>query len=324
MMDWLAPDKINALAADPERCMPVNMQVTVDPRSPWVPEAFTQLYYTPLYKGLHYEHRLRYNQLFALRINEYIMMLEGDLIDRLLIPLMRHPEIRDDPALVKAMQTMMDEEKRHYANFAALNRAARPDLYPEGQDRLFSQLPTWTKGMFVVSGLLVSKLAFSMWYVMALEESSMALARAMQKSRDTETLGEIDPGFAEVHIQHMKDEARHIHVDGILINLTIGRQSARRRRLNAWVFEKMLWGVVTPTRGGSGAKVIRQLVREMPELQDREEEMLRALMGLKSDRAFQESLFSRQLMPFSFDTFDGTEELDGLGKTMLGYDRRER
>ncbi len=323
-MEWLPPEKINALAADPDRCMPANMQAEVDPRAPWVPEPFTQLYHTPLYDSLHFEHRLRYNQLFALRINEYIMRLEGDLVDRLLVPLMRHPEVRDDPALIEAMLAMLDEEKRHYANFAALNRTARPDLYPPGQDRLFSDLPAWTKAMFVVSGLLVSKLAFSMWYVMALEESSMALSRAMQGNRETETLGPLDPGFAEVHIQHMKDEARHIHVDGILIDLTIGKQSKTRRRLNAWVFEKMLHGVVTPTRSGSGAKVIRQLVREMPELQDREPEMLSALVDLKSNRAFQESLFSRKLMPFSFDTFDGTEELDGLGRTMVGYDRRAR
>ncbi|MEZ5768447.1 MAG: diiron oxygenase [Paracoccaceae bacterium] len=323
-MNWLAPEKINALAGDPARQMPADMQVTVDPRAPWVPEQFTQLYYTPLYQGLHYEHRLRYNQLFALRVNEYIMMLEGDLIDRLLIPLMRHPEIRGNAALVEAMQTMLDEEKRHHANFAALNRSARPDLYPPGQDRLFSELPAWTRAMFAVSGLLVSKLAFSMWYVMALEESAMALARAMQGHPETETLGRIDAGFAEVHIQHMKDEARHIHIDGILIDLAIGRQSPRRRRLNAWVFEKMLHGVVTPTRGGSGARVIRQLVREMPELQDREDEMLRVLIGLRTNRAFQESLFSRKLMPFSFDMFDGTEELAGLGKTMWGYDRRGR
>ena len=49
-----------------------------------------------------------------------------------------------------------------------------------------------------------------------------------------------------------------------------------------------------------------------------------ALIGLKSNRAFQESLFSRKLMPFSFGTFDATEELDGLGRTMVGYDRRAR
>ena len=35
---------------------------------------------------------------------------------------------------------------------------------------------------------------------------------------------------------------------------------------NAWLFKQMLEGVVRPTRSGSGAKVVRQLVRELPEL----------------------------------------------------------
>ena len=323
-MAWLSPEKINALAADPARCMPAEIEVEVDQRRPWIPEHHTQLYFTPLYKTLHYEHRLRYNQLFACRTNEYIMMLEADLIDRLLIPLLRHPKVRDKPALIEAMQTMMAEEKLHYANFANLNRRCRPDLYPPGEDRLFSQLPGWTRAMFVVSGLLVSRLAFSLWYVMAIEESSTALAREMQTNPETDTLGPLDRGFAEVHIQHMKDEARHLHIDGILIDLCIGQQSAFRRRLNAAVFTRMLYGVVTPTRGGSGAKVIRQLVREMPELQDREDEMLRALVDLKSNRAFQESLFNRKIMPISFNTFDRTDEFEGLGKMMVGYDRRAR
>ena len=323
-MAWLDLEKINTLASDPARCMPSDMVVEVDLRRPWVPERDTQLYFTPLYESLHFEHRLRYNQLFACRINEFIMMLEADLIDRLLIPLLRHPKVRGNSALVEAMQTMMAEEKLHYANFAALNRACRPDLYPPGEDRLFSQLSGSTKAMFVVSGLLVSRLAFSLWYVMALEESSTALARSLQADAETETLGPLDRGFAEVHIQHMKDEARHLHIDRILIDLCIGQQSATRRKLNAAVFKKMLGGVVAPKRNGSGARVIRQLVREMPELQDREEEMLCAIENLKTSQAYQESLFNRKIMPLSFGMFDRTNELENLGSAMMGYDRRKQ
>ena len=66
----------------------------IDSRKPFVPEEYTQLYYTPVYHGLHREHRLRYNQLFGVRINEYIMMLEADLVERLLSPLRRHPDDR--------------------------------------------------------------------------------------------------------------------------------------------------------------------------------------------------------------------------------------
>src|SRR5690348_9088432 len=85
MKSWLSPTQINRLAADPVHCTRTDLPLAVDSRRPFVPEEYTQLYFTPLYPALHFEHRLRYNQLFALRINEYVMMLEADLVERLLI-----------------------------------------------------------------------------------------------------------------------------------------------------------------------------------------------------------------------------------------------
>ncbi|MGD0722675.1 MAG: hypothetical protein ABR970_16700 [Roseiarcus sp.] len=60
----------------------------------------------------------------------------------------------------------------------------------------------------------------------------------------------------------------------------------------------------------------------MPELQSREEEMIRAVLALRDDEAFQRSLFNRRIMPMTFQIFDGAEELADLGKHMAGYDRR--
>lgn len=322
MKTWLTPETINRLAADSAHRMNADPAPAVDGRKPFVHEHDTQLYYTPVYASLHFEHRLRYNQLFGLRINEYIMMLEADVVDRLLVPLKTHPRVRENPGMVEALGTMVAEEKRHHAAFAALNRAARPDLYPPGRDRLFSRLPLASRAMFALAELMASRLAFSLWYVMALEESSMALARGLLRNGETETLGPIDPAFASVHVEHMKDEARHVHIDGLLIDLCIGAQSERRRRINAKLFRAMLGGITTPTRGGSGVKVIRQLVRDMPELGDREAEMIRAVLALKHDRAFQRSLFNRAIMPMTFGVFDRTAELASLGESMVGYDRK--
>jgi hypothetical protein len=287
-----------------------------------VPEHHTQLYFTPLYASLHFEHRLRYNQLFGLRINEYVMMLEADLVERLLTPLLGHVRVRGEPDLQIAIHTMIEEERRHCATFARLNRAARPDLYPPGEDRLFSVLPLWTRALFWGAGKVASRLAFALWYLMAMEESSMALARDMQRKPETETLGSLDTGFMSVHLDHMKDEARHLHIDGILIDLCIGDTSPRRRALNARLFRMLLPAITTPTRNGSGIKVIRRLVREMPELQDREAEMIRAVLALRDNAAFQESLFNRSIMPMTFRAFDTTAELADLGKSMVGYERR--
>ena len=322
MKPWLTPDHINRLAADPGQCMQASLLPAVDASLPFVPEDYTQLYFTPLYAALHREHRLRYNQLFALRINEYIMMLEADLVERLLTPLRRLPKVASDAALLTAIDTMIAEERRHYGAFAALNRACRPDIYTPNKDRHFSRLPLWTKAMFWGAGMLASRLAFSLWYLMAMEESSMALARDMTRRPRTETLGRLDPAFASVHLEHMKDEARHLHIDGILIDLVVTPASAARRRLNARLFRAMLTGVTRPTRGGSGVKVIRQLVRDMPELGWMEKDMIDAVLTLKGNVKFQESLFNRTIMPMTFGVFDKTEELQGLGARMAGYDRR--
>lgn len=321
MKRWLAAEHINRLSANPAHCTRTSLPLDIDLRRPFVPESYTQLYYTPIYATLNTEQRLRYNQLFGLRINEYIMMLEADLVERLLTPLLRLPQIAADAAFAQAMTTMIAEEKKHFAAFAALNRACRPDLYPLGKDRLFSRLPAWTQAMFWMVGALAGRYAFALWYLMAMEESSMAMAREMIRHPETETLGALDPAFVSVHREHMKDEARHLHIDGRMIEQCMG-SAGKAKRVNAWLFQAMLRGITRPTRSGSGVMVIHQLVREMPELSSRKEEMIQAILALEKNRAFQESLFNRQMMPVTFQVFDHTPELANLGERMLGYDRR--
>src|SRR6185436_10258369 len=99
-MRHLTADEINRIAAEPAHQSRMELSAPIDLARPFVPEEYTQLYYTPLYATLSAAQRLRYNQLFALRINEYIMMLEADLIERLLPALARRPVVRDDAALM--------------------------------------------------------------------------------------------------------------------------------------------------------------------------------------------------------------------------------
>lgn len=317
---WLDPADIERLAADPARCMQMPQIAPIDLRKPLVPEQYTQLYYTPIYQGLHYEHRLRYNQLFGVRINEYIMMLEADLVERLLAPLRHHRNVAGNAALVRCIDIMIEEERQHYRCFAALNRACFPQLY-ENSERYFSDLPWTTRALFAAVGLVAGRLTFALWYLMAMEESSTALARDLTRNRST-ALGEIEPAFAAIHGEHLKDELRHLQVDGIVIDLCAARSGRTTRLLNAALFKSMLGAITRPTRAGSGIKVIRELVRQMPELAWREEQMIAEVLSLRSDTAFQASLFNRQAMPLTFGVFDGSAELGNLGNAMVGYDRR--
>jgi hypothetical protein len=321
MTRWLDPEAIERLAANPARRMQMRPLDAIDLGKPFVPEEYTQLYYTPIYHSLHRGHRLRYNQLFGVRINEYIMMLEADLVERLLVPLRRRHEVAREPALLRCIDTMIEEEKHHFQCFAALNRACFPALYAD-RDRYFSELPLLPRALFATVGWLTGRLAFALWYLMAMEESSTALARELARNPMTETLGELEPAFVALHREHMKDELRHLQVDGILAELCLARAGRATRALNATLFKTMLGVVTRPTRAGSGVKVIRELTRQMPELSSRQEEMIRAVLALRHDDAFQRSLFNRTAMPLTFGVFDASPELATLAKRMVGYDRR--
>lgn len=50
----------------------------------------------------------------------------------------------------------------------------------------------------------------------------MTLARDMARRPETETLGLLDPAFVSVHREHMKDEARQLHIDARMIESCIG------------------------------------------------------------------------------------------------------
>lgn len=191
-----------------------------------------------------------------------------------------------------------------------------------GRERFFSDLPWSTRALFGAVGLLSGRLAFALWYLMAMEESSTALAREMAKSPVTESLGPLEPSFAAVHREHMRDEVRHLQIDGWLVELCLERAGGTARAWNARLFKSLLGGVTRPTRAGSGVKVVRQLVREMPELGWHERDMIAAVLALRHDRAFQTSLFNRADLPLTFGVFDRAHELSDLGATMLGYDRR--
>ena len=318
---WPDCGRILELAADPARRTRRLSIGKLDFSRPFIPEEFTQLYHSPVYRTLTREQRLRYNQLFAVRTNEYIMMLESDLVDHFLVPLRRNRAVRADAALRACLDTMIAEEREHYQGFLALNRLCLPQVFRDGRERYFSRLSGGYKLLLWLLRAGARRLAYPMWYIMALEESSIGLARAMKKNPRTPTLGPLEPSFMAVHLEHMKDETRHLHTDRRLISACIGGAAPFWRRLDAALFKLMIREFTVIRRNGSGARVIRHLVGEMPELAPREEELLSALADLKHDEAYQRSLFSRPLMPLTFGVFDETEELAGLERILAGYDR---
>ena len=314
-------DLLRAATLAANRSQPVVIE-RMDFSRPFLPEEYTQLFYTPVYRRLSDDQRLRYNQLSGVRTNEFIMTLERDLLERMLMPLRKHPRVVADPDLLACLEIMIEEERRHYAGFAALNRHCLPSVFAEGRDRYFTALSRGQEAQFRLLGLVARALPFPLYPLMALEESSMTMARAMIHHPATLTLGDLEPQFVAVHREHMKDEGRHVAIQERLITECLTRTGRFSRWANARLFKAMLGGLMSVGRTGSGAKVIRHLVSERPELAPREEEMVSALTTLRDNPEYQRSLFNRAAMPHAFGVFDQTPEFEDLSTYMLGYDRR--
>jgi P-aminobenzoate N-oxygenase AurF len=318
-MRLLEPAQIKAQSDDPARCTRAVTVGPIDWSRPFIHEAHTQLYYTPSYGALSAAQRLRYNQLFGVRVNEQFMTLERDLTNRVLVRVLRHPGVAADPVLGECLTRMVSEEERHYAMFRDLNLRCLPDVYAK-TDRYFLRFGRLDRALFAAATGLARRLPWLLWLVIAMEEYSIALSRSFIRRRETESLGPLEENFVRIHAEHVKDETRHVQLDVHVIEACHARSSRVGRALDAALLKTFLRDILVPKR--SGLAVVRRWVAQDPALRDREHEFVAAVRGLAHDDAYQRSLFSREIMPRTFALFDTRPELADLGRVLRGYSPR--
>jgi len=314
-------ERIERIAADPARCTAPVPPAAPDLARPFMPEDQTQLYYTPAYARLGATHRLRYTQLFAMRVNEYIMLLEREFVEPVLQGLRTSAAVAAQPLLRRTLEGMLAEESRHYQVFAALNRRCAPAHYRQS-DWYFMRLRPIERAALQIMQAGARWLPFALWIIVAMEESSIGLATAMVRGASGGPLGPLDAHFVAVHREHAKDEARHIHIDVHLIRACLASAPAPWRALNARLFMALMRDMTAPKANGTGARVVRQLVCEFPELAPLQNEMITGLVALRDDATFQHSVFNRRLTPLAFALYDQEPALAELGRILKSYERR--
>lgn len=318
-MSVLSLERVAAIRADPERRTRLLEACGVDKSRPFLPEDQTQLYHTPAYRLLDREQRIRYNQLFALRVNEYIMMLERDFVEPVLDALRGRIARRGPPELLEALDAMHDEESLHYEAFAALNRQCEPEAYRRS-DYWFMQLKPYERLTLRVMHAGARWLPFALWIIVAMEEYSIGLATSMRRAATT-ALGPLDPHFMAVHREHAKDEARHIHIDVHLIRTCLQGLPASWRHVNARLFMAFMRDMTAPKANGTGMRVVRRLIQEFPRLACHEAQFAADLVALRDDMTFQRSLFTRRSNPLAFELYDQEPAFIHLGAVIRGYER---
>lgn len=116
--------------------------------------------------------------------------------------------------------------------FRELNVRCLPEVYST-TDRYFTRFGRLEAALFALAMPLARRLSCLLWFVTAMEEYSVALSRGLIRRRETESLGPLEDNFVRMHVEQVKDETRHVHLDVHLIQACLSRSSRAERAINA-------------------------------------------------------------------------------------------
>lgn len=275
----------------------------------FMPQDLTPLYYTPIYRELTEEQRLRYNQLNALYFNEQIMFFERTLAQNVIAPFLRCGL----PAEVsQGLSEFLHEECEHSALFLGLNRQCAPALY-RGREFFFVRVSPVAKAILAEMSKRPRIFPLFLWMAHLQEERSMFFGRSFLRSKD-----DLEPHFVALQRRHLADEAQHVKWDAWLLDRVWPETAHWIRQLNARIFGWMIAEFFcVPKR--SALSVVQRLVVERPELQKFEPRMMTELRELGRDLRFCQSVYSRENVPHTLARFDAWPEMRVMSRYLPGY-----
>lgn len=293
------------------RLVEVDWATPIDRSRLFLCETLTPLYYTPSYSGLAPEHRRRYNQLTGMLANELILRLETSFMDTALAAVTRHDHACAE--LADAVRRFHDDEVRHAEGWRQLNRLSEPRWYPTDRPRLL-RVPRIADRLAKAVAPYPIAWPVILWIQLSQEERSIEISRRCLRMAP----GTIEPRYAAVYGEHLRDEARHVQLDCHLIERVYAAQSLTARRLTARVFRWVLANLfLRPAR--SSVRVVEVLASEYRELRPRLPQMARELRALVGNDAYQEMMYSRRTTPLTFDLFDTFPEFHAMRTVLRAY-----
>ena len=226
------------------------------------PPGIAPLEFIPAYTELSPAHRVRYNQLFGVYLNEQTAFFEEQIAESLLPPLIKDKKI---PGELRAnLQEFLDDERRHSQMFRSLNTSLDPELYPPGWNgyRFVKPKPAALRNLRATASR-PRTFPFWIWIMLVQEESSLHFGRRVLHHREA-----LDPEVVKTHRIHLADEAAHVAWDLELIETLWAKSSRTKRSFNARILRYVMREFFTSPRRAN-LEVARQLATEFPELSPR-------------------------------------------------------
>jgi len=270
----------------------------------------TPLWYTPGYQVLEEPDQQLYNQLTALMSIELIGWFEATLLPALTSAIKRitHDEVESD--LMEALKSFIADECQHIGWWEKLHADSLTALGLDTQTRVLRVNPLGKRAFHLIAGHACHVTAV-FWVMLALEEHGLEIARRTL----AQPADQIDPRHLDAHRHHVRDEARHVQLDRHLIDCFYRRQSGAARRVNAYLFDRLLMRyLLPPVRGAS--QVVDQLARMRPPVRPHVLSLKQQLRTLAHHTGYREMMYSRQTTPVLFSMFDEHPQMANLARRL--------
>ena len=282
---------------------PFDVSVPIDFTRPFLCPSLTALYYTPAWKELDDQERLRYTQLSALSFNELIAWFENGFSSTLQA-LMRSDSLPE--RLKSLLPDFMEDERRHQEIWWALNRCADPLRYSRGRAVISKVAPL---GQTLMRWLATHPLKYpvAIWIMLILEEHGNEIARRCAAKRPDQ----IEPHFAAAYLAHVRDEVRHVQIDWHLLEWAWPTLRGWRRYVNVRIFLSVVNRLLFNTEHAA-ISVVEELVREKPRLRPLLPRIRAELREVGRNPEFRSMMFSARTSPIVFHLLDRFPELQAI------------
>ena len=272
----------------------------------WAPYCINPWWYLDSFSALPEEVKLRYNQLHALSVNELFWHLELDFIVKILEKKLADPKLDSD--LKRSLVTFCEEERKHSALFKKLNRYADPTLYKNSDSVMRTSALKKTR---FANWLLVEQSGWNLawlWISVFFEERTLVYGSDYVKDHGPE----LSSQFRDAHVMHMMEEARHVRMDEVLVNVFYNGASKWQRKFAASIFKKFIWDLSLPVRS-SGA-IAEHLKTEFldPSVHQAIDQCMRDLPKLRQNKAYMNKLFSPDSAKRTHALLRRYSEFDGV------------
>lgn len=258
----------------------------------WTPEFITPWYYLDSYHHLDEFVKRRYNQLYALAINEIFTVLENEMLVPILKKLSNRFKAETD--FYRCLVAFYEEEEKHSKMFDLLNRTAEPRFYNttvDNQYYLCRRASVNSINLVKLMSHFPDFLSAWLWFTIYFEERTIIYSKAYLKKDQVH----INKVFKEVHKLHLLEELYHVELDEVIVDRFYKNKSPINRNFAAFVFKKLLNSFSAPKRMSFGLAHI--LITEFPQNKGQIQSCLNELPQLKSNSEYQKIYFSQSSFP---------------------------